>query len=400
MSYIELTSEWAVRNLVLQCLSGDETLEHHEHFDLIAPKGIKNLNWPANTAIEIKPRIMYDTIERFKWMYDTYGAEMELLVLIVGGKKTEWNLRSANLPSRNVKIITIEDFLSEAEPYISDVLEGSMLSVEKHSSATGIFEKAKNAVKNDKISLFLGAGVSASAGVVTWDRLLEQLCIKRKIAKLDSDVDDTIKGRYIVERYSKKNNELSSRFYDDIRHILYSGAKQSSALITSIANLALSAKTESIITYNYDDLLEQEINSSTRCHPVYDKSRPISGRDVQVYHVHGFIPQSGSCSPIVLGEKEYHKIYQESYNWGNVEQLHALCRSTCFFIGLSMKDPNLRRLIDISLDGSENNAVHYAFLRRIEYNVPFTEAVLGSLGVNCIWYEQHEDLPKLINSLL
>ena len=65
-----------------------------------------------------------------------------------------------------------------------------------------------------------------------------------------------------------------------------------------------------------------------------------------------------------------------------------------------MKDPNLRRLIDISLDGSENNAVHYAFLRRIEYNVPFTEAVLGSLGVNCIWYEQHEDLPKLINSLL
>ena len=27
-------------------------------------------------------------------------------------------------------------------------------------------------------------------------------------------------------------------------------------------------------------------------------------------------------------------------------------------------------------------------------------SVLGSLGVNCIWYEQHEDLPKLINSLL
>ena len=102
----------------------------------------------------------------------------------------------------------------------------------------------------------------------------------------------------------------------------------------------------------------------------------------------------------MLGEKEYHKIYQESYNWGNVEQLHALCRSTCFFIGLSMMDPNLRRLIDISIDGSEIETVHYAFLRRIEYDVPFMEKIMRGFGINCIWYNNFEDLPNLIYQLI
>ena len=157
---------------------------------------------------------------------------------------------------------------------------------------------------------------------------------------------------------------------------------------------------ESIISYNYDDLVEQEVRKLKACHSVYDKSRPIDGDNLYVYHVHGFIPQDGDWSPIVLGEKEYHKIYQESYNWGNVEQLHALCRSVCFFIGLSMTDPNLRRLIDISIDGGEIEPVHYAFLRRIEYNVPFMEKTMRGFGVNCIWYDKHEELPDLIESLL
>ena len=102
-----------------------------------------------------------------------------------------------------------------------------------------------------------------------------------------------------------------------------------------------------------------------------------------------------------MGEKEYHKIYQEYYNWGNVEQLQALCRSTCFFMGLSMKDPNMRRLLDIAADGgNEREAVHFAFLREIEYNVPFTEEILRSFGISCIWYKQNKNLPGIIEKLM
>ena len=148
--------------------------------------------------------------------------------------------------------------------------------------------KARSAIKNERISLFLGAGVSASAGVVTWDKLLEQLCIKKKLAKLDGDIDDIIKGRFIVDQYTDDENGLADEFYEDIRKILYAGVRPSSALIRAIAELVNAAQMESIITYNYDDLVERMI-SPKLCHSVYDKSRPVKGKDIQVYHVHGFI---------------------------------------------------------------------------------------------------------------
>ena len=64
-----------------------------------------------------------------------------------------------------------------------------------------------------------------------------------------------------------------------------------------------------------------------------------------------------------------------------------------------MTDPNLRRLIDISIDGGEVEPVHFAFLRRIEYNIQLTEKILRGFGINCVWYDRYEDLPNLINAL-
>jgi hypothetical protein len=261
-----------------------------------------------------------------------------------------------------------------------------------------IQERIKGVLKRDKISIFLGAGVSASAGVVTWNSLLEQLCIKKGLPKIDSDIESVIKGRYIIDAYKNNPNEIPDDFYIDMRNILYANI-HTSKLINSIARLIEISNIESIISYNYDDLVEQKVNEKKPCYPVFDKSRPIDGNSLHVYHVHGFIPQNGDWSPIVLGEKEYHQIYQESYNWGNVEQLHALCRSACLFIGLSMTDPNLRRLIDISNNGGEVEPVHYAFLRKIEYDVPFMEKVMRGFGVNCVWYDRHEELPELLESL-
>lgn len=42
--------------------------------------------------------------------------------------------------------------------------------------------------------------------------------------------------------------------------------------------------------------------------------------------MHGFIPQNkgGIDTPmLVLSEEQYHEVYANAYNWGNIEQLHA-----------------------------------------------------------------------------
>ncbi len=402
------TYEKKIYSLISKCLKEDEKIGFDKIFDFNLPEGVQALNWPKKTFIVIKYRLMGYAINRLTHNYDTVHPCKLIIIVIDAPDNYLESFRTHTsildkLPGRNIDFISYNDFLNliESSSISKDDIDKSVDDQYNTGHRDKIIQGAKDALKNNKISLFLGAGVSADAGVVTWDNLLQQLCIKKGLSKIDCDIESTVKGRYIIDAYKNINNTIPDDFYRDMRSILYAKTR-TSKLIKSIATLITSSNIESIISYNYDDLLEQEINNyfNKHCDSVYDKTSPNDSNNLLVYHVHGYIPEKGKWSSIVLGEREYHKIYQESYNWSNVEQLHALCRSTCFFIGLSMSDPNLRRLIDISLDGSDIDPVHYAFLRRIEYNVPFMEKMMRSFGVNCIWYDNHKDLPDLLRSLL
>ncbi|WP_176421876.1 SIR2 family protein [Fibrobacter sp. UWH1] len=215
--------------------------------------------------------------------------------------------------------------------------------------------------------------------------------------------DNVVQGRYLIDLYKNNFNDLTQ----DVKSFLYQNLKKS-ALITSIAGIIKQCNVESVVTYNYDDLLETELGvySNNVCYPIYGLSRVPNGVKTPIYHVHGYLPRTknGASSIIVLGEKEYHDIYRESNNWGSVEQLHALNRNVCFFIGLSMTDPNLRRLLDLSAgNDSEVGRVHFVFLIR-EPSRPgyesFMERTMRDFGINCIWYNNHNDLPSLLNDLL
>lgn len=399
------TYEKDVYNTISKCLGKDETIEFDQHFDFCVPNGVKKLNWEKGTVIEVKYRLIYNSLERIRYSFDSY-TPTKLIIVVIEENNLSLRLEcNATMTGRAIEIQPYYKLLQKIKTGVleldnnkqEDTLEKSEEKYQKEKN-NNVLVKLKNTIKNNKVSIFIGAGVSASAGVVTWDNLLEQLCVKKRINKIDSDIDSVIKGRYIIDEYKKNENEIPDEFYNDMKDILYANT-HSSKLIESIANLINKCTIESIISYNYDNLVEQEVNKTNRCYPVYAKTRPVEGNNYYIYHVHGFIPKNGIWSDIVLGEREYHKIYQESYNWGNVEQLHALCRSSCLFIGLSMTDPNLRRLIDISIDGGEVEPVHFAFLRRIEYNIQLTEKIMRGFGVNCVWYDRYEDLPNLINAL-
>lgn len=117
----------------------------------------------------------------------------------------------------------------------------------------------------------------------------------------------------------------------------------------------------------------------------------------------------------VLSEKEYHNLYKEAFHWSNVIQLQALARTTCFFIGLSMNDPNLRRLLDISrngissIDQEMDKPCHYAIIERKSLsNVPnakkdkthfeLQERIMAEFGIIILWFKQgnFKEIPRLI----
>lgn len=157
----------------------------------------------------------------------------------------------------------------------------------------------------------------------------------------------------ITARYIAKAANLDKQtIVNSIRDLLYTKSGKESQLITTICSLIQKlGKVQSIITYNYDTLIEENLDKKEiKNYSVYKYNRSDNSV-LPVYHVHGIIFRKNSENVpenIVLSEEDYHEKYSQVFDWSNVEQLHTLTRNTCLFIGLSMKDPNLRRLLEIA----------------------------------------------------
>ena len=90
---------------------------------------------------------------------------------------------------------------------------------------------------------------------------------------------------------------------------------------------------------------------------------------------------------------------------------------TCVFIGLSLTDPNLRRLLEIVAQkniNSDEQPKHYAILRRSTFanyqniesirsfekvNQSLQEAYYRELGLNIIWVDDFKEIPNILKSI-
>ncbi|MFL9964298.1 SIR2 family protein [Paraburkholderia sediminicola] len=304
-------------------------------------------------------------------------------------------------------------------------------------------------------SLFLGAGVSSSAGMPDWKSLLNALFVtylaggdaesqfnEAEILELVRRMDALDAPSALVSaRYLRKAIATSSEeggvFTAAIRKALYGlrkGGDNASLLISVLVELCMprrsGALVSSVVTYNFDDLLERELRAKSvlyKC--VYGPTDPPDIDELPVYHVHGFVPEDTdnyagvSDATLVFSEEGYHQIYTDAYHWSNLAQLNALRNSTCIMVGLSMSDPNLRRLLEISQRGFSDPR-HFAFMRRttsekfglgraddapvvsaekakafLARHYATTEALMRELGVTVIWFERFEELPTLLRAV-
>lgn len=404
-------------------------------FDIEIKQGLSRLGIPEDFYVEVKLNVMFDTFEKighkallFKKKHDDFKG---ILIVYKQSKYpdsliNEYSKELAGKISLDIRSISLESLRQE----VMNLIGNKSILIKGINSENSSWEerrnyllgKAKEAITHSRVSLFLGAGVSADAGLVGWEELLKCLVnkkggsviTKRDMSKIKKANFDSflIIGRYI------KCADSTLDIFTSVRNILYKKHHQSN-LVDSICRLINSGSIESVITYNYDMLVEDRMkdlfpDSSVKVTPIFEKSR-IGKEYTPIYHVHGVIPASStgtSLKPdIVLTEDDYHKLYMHSYDWSNIEQLHALDRNVCFFIGLSMSDPNLRRLLDFShAKQEEDKPTHYAFLKRNLFgdiechdkdieNWRIMESMFSTLGVNIIWYENYTDLPELIDRL-
>ncbi|MBK7537435.1 MAG: SIR2 family protein [Myxococcales bacterium] len=303
----------------------------------------------------------------------------------------------------------------------------------------------------DGISLVLGAGVSSSCGAPSWTELLLRLhAANAKVGGVDLSKISSVyaeavasDGPLISARLAASGiNDDSSRFKGLLRTEIYSQLTATrSDLVRELARLAQACEGHSgvrgLVTYNYDTLIEDEFDELGRHYTRLDRTDRGVGHGIQVRHVHGFLGRSELPDEwVVLTERAYHKEYASPFSWSNIVQLNAFRESSCVFVGLSMTDPNLRRLLEAAKQTATPQ--HYCFLRKtsttalqnnldaawqtrgrgkgkpagkeweqveVRFRVAAAmadasrAAALLELGVHTIWYEDHDKLPPLIKSV-
>lgn len=398
-----------------KCLYSDESYEKDKIFgnalvDFYLPNGSRRLNYPERTAIEVKERITSGTTRCARSIAQKLQKDSGINRYILITRDIPLDaipLKSSKDENDVFSLVDFDELKKSIDRYGTVPFESDDQWKQRREE---LISRAAFEYKFGRNTFFLGAGVSQSAGLPSWGKLIDMMVGALRSMKevsindLDALEKDCGKDYLVKARYLRRLcNERDVSFVDLLRKTLYSVDPCDSKLVQVIVKSIESEKLSSVITYDYDDILERElVKGAMPFFSIDGQNRPAANQ-FPIFHVHGFIPSDQDKSyekNVVLSEDEYHALYNNAFHWSNIEQVHALVQTTCFFIGLSMKDPNLRRLLDIAQQRGTGEPAHYAFLRRGEYKQPKkAERIYYEMGLNVIWYEKHSQLPDLICSI-
>lgn len=398
--------------------------------DIFLPQGCKALDFPSRAIIETRKGLRPDTLYMLYNMFMENKANWAVdNFIVIYSDREQFSLELLDVYSRYIK----DHFYVYSE---QEVLKGETLKKTSRPRLENWIKKrarlildAQNDFFEGHNTFFFGAGLGPGVGMPTWNELLDDLLNMAQqkshsaIGSTDyKDIDQSCNhSALIIGRYIESGFADMKEFANQMKASLYKNNPQpTSDLYKVIVEAIKTKKVEQVITFNYDDLVETAlIKKKIPVHSIFDRSH-YSGSDFPVYHVHGMIPQTRAIeSTPVLSEKEYHALYKESFHWSNVVQLQALSSSTCFFVGLSMNDPNLRRLLDISRygvnrDSATDRPCHYALLERKPLNENISDAakdeehfamqehMMADLGINIIWYDhkKYDEIPKILKRII
>lgn len=140
-------------------------------------------------------------------------------------------------------------------------------------------------------------------------------------------------------------------------------------------------KVIAVVTYNYDNFLSWTINTMKEnlikqdckgAFNVIESGIASHISDIPVYHVHGFIPPPNkvfeTChSNIVLSYDEYFQNMLKAGSWQTTTQLHFLSNFTCLFLGASLTDWNMLRMISNAKDNTYHSDIYTLELYSPDY---------------------------------
>jgi hypothetical protein len=220
------------------------------------------------------------------------------------------------------------------------------------------------------LDIVLGAGVNIDYGAKDWNSLVEALNLDfyKDNKDLVTEVQKYVGNELFVSSKLIKTNGFN--IYDSLNKELYlfKEAKTFNDPNTNLYHIVnfIEGRKEkvNIITYNYDTNLEYLFRKrNLPYNTVYDNtSFIVKDSKADIFHVHGLLPYDKSTetkytNSLIFNESEYFYLYNNPYSWNIEKQLHDFNFNCCLFIGISLTDPNMKRLLELA-----NNYLKFNFI--------------------------------------
>jgi len=303
------------------------------------------------------------------------------------------------------------------------------------------------------IVLALGAGVSKSCKLPDWPELLRRIgekCLGKDGRDLVTRLE---KMKYSLPAIagildSKRNSERS--FQHVIREALYhdfpfrevadtpekkqklvSFVQQNNSTLRAVTcfcarkaddgEYSANSRVAAVVNFNVDTILRSYAHARFGTYlfrSIERASTPRKRERVPVYHMHGLIgfaepdredeKERASC---VFTEQEYFDFFNRPHSVFNYTFLYLLREYSCLFIGMSMLDDNIRRLLHYStaerrgsfpspesqLGKPERKALrHFAIMKRTGSAKvdELTDTSLRRLGTRALWIDDYPEIPQ------
>jgi SIR2-like domain len=324
----------------------------------------------------------------------------------------------------------------------------------------------QTAYREHGIVLVLGAGVSYDSGLPNWPGLLER--VADRLGDREGLFGDLQRSGIPLEVVasileeqcrsgSRSSRSRRGKFIEHVRAALYQefpffpggvtktnrrkfvrNVRTSNPTLRAVASLCARRKREdrtytpnprvrAVVTFNLDAVLQAYVYAR------YEKrllrtverasAQAFTGR-INVYHMHGFLrfdrwvndPAREAPDAVVLTEQDYFNFFGDPTSLFNYTFLYLLREWPCLFVGLSMRDENIRRLLHVSTtervrgmknagwkrDRIDREALrHFAILRRSDASRSDDadhafEASLRPLGTSVLWIDDYAEIqPQL-----
>ena len=439
--------------------------------DFLLPDGINDISGPIGVVVKFVRKNInsyFAAIRRqCEKMYDSPSIKCLLFILsadIPDEKKDELLIFARKATGLEVAIwdlVELSKIASNYTEFISEIvynLEKELINSVVTKSLEGspnqwkekrneYIKQLNEVYKKDDLVLFLGAGVSKDANISDWNVLVTDLLVAMISEKLnDNGVKLNINEQALIISQIKENIDsspllqaryirtgLGKKFIEVVTKILYksidNGQKGTSDLLKSITRLCTPRRNslgiKGVVTYNFDDLIEYHLKESNISYvPVYRESDTCSKEELPIYHVHGYLPREtngydeSTENLLVFSEEGYHALMLDPYCWANITQLNFLRENTCLMFGLSLTDPNLRRLLDIAARKTHHPR-HFAILKRQTINNKLHNKDIGlsaitsfitvdqelqeesfrELGLMILWVDDYKEIPGILDSI-